>query len=209
MGVYLDSKTGYTLYSNEMEKPYFVDKSLLLKELFPLIDEGSNYVCITRPRRFGKTVMTNMITAFFSRACDTKEIFQKLFISQTEEYEQYINHYAVISIPFNDVTGDCVSYGDYIGRIEKRLVKDLKKAYPEIVTDETEYLVDILQDIYEEKEEKFIFVLDEWDYIFHQDFASETYQEIISWHPCFHHLSRITERTTNQFFRGDFTGRYE
>lgn len=53
-------------------------------------------------------------------------------------------------------------------------MKDLKKAYPEIVTDETEYLVDILQDIYEEKEEKFIFVLDEWDYIFHQDFASET-----------------------------------
>ena len=174
MGVYLDSKTGYTLYSNEMEKPYFVDKSLLLKELFPLIDEGSNYVCITRPRRFGKTVMTNMISAFFSRACDTKAIFQKLFISRTEEYERYINHYAVISISFNDVTGDCVSYGDYIGRIEKRLVKDLKKVYPEIVTDETEYLVDILQDIYEEKEEKFIFVLDEWDYIFHQDFASET-----------------------------------
>ena len=174
MGVYLDSKTGYTLYSNEMEKPYFVDKSLLLKELFPLIDEGSNYVCITRPRRFGKTVMTNMITAFFSRACNTKEIFQKLFISQTEEYERYINHYSVISISFNDVTGDCVSYADYIGRIEKRLVKDLKKAYPELVTDETEYLVDILQDIYEEKEEKFIFVLDEWDYIFHQDFASET-----------------------------------
>lgn len=174
MGVYLDSKTGYTLYSNEMEKPYFVDKSLLLKDLFPLIDEGSNYVCITRPRRFGKTVMTNMITAFFSRACDTKEIFQKLFISQAEEYERYINHYAVISISFNDVTGDCVSYADYIGRIEKRLVKDLKKAYPELVTDETEYLVDILQDIYEEKEEKFIFVLDEWDYIFHQDFASET-----------------------------------
>ena len=80
MGVYLDSKTRYTLYSNEMEKPYFVDKSLLLEELFPLIDEGSNYVCITRPRRFGKTVMTNMITAFFSRACNTKEIFQKLFI---------------------------------------------------------------------------------------------------------------------------------
>lgn len=112
--------------------------------------------------------------SFFSRACDAKEIFQKLFISQTEEYDRYINHYAVISISFNDVTGDCVSYADYIGRIEKRLVKDLKKAYPELVTDETEYLVDILQDIYEEKEEKFIFVLDEWDYIFHQNFASET-----------------------------------
>ena len=174
MGVYLDSKTGYTLYSNEMEKPYFVDKTLLLKELFPLIDEGSNYVCITRPRRFGKTVMTNMIAAFFSQACDTKSFFEKLLISQAEGFEKHVNRYSVISIPFNDVTGDCGSYTDYIGRIEKKLVKDLKKAYPEIVTDETEYLVDILQDIYEEREDQFIFVLDEWDYIFHQDFASET-----------------------------------
>ena len=114
MGVYLDSKTGYTLYSNEMEKPYFVDKSLLLKELFPLIDEGSNYVCITRPRRFGKTVMTNMITAFFSRACDTKEIFQKLFISQTEEYEQYIKQfYAFIPMSKGQpMKGTICSYKD-------------------------------------------------------------------------------------------------
>lgn len=57
MGVYLDSKTGYALYKSETEKPYFVDKTLLLKELFPLVEEGSNYVCVTRPRRFGKTVM--------------------------------------------------------------------------------------------------------------------------------------------------------
>ena len=65
MGVYLDSKTGYALYKSETEKLYFVDKTLLLKELFPLVEEGSNYVCVTRPRRFGKTVMANMIAAFF------------------------------------------------------------------------------------------------------------------------------------------------
>ena len=65
LGVYLDSRTGYDLYKNETEKPYFVDKTLLLEELFPLVDEGSNYICVTRPRRFGKTVMANMIAAFF------------------------------------------------------------------------------------------------------------------------------------------------
>lgn len=65
MGVYLNSKAAYTLYKNETEQPYFVDKSQMLEELFPLVRTGNNHICITRPRRFGKTVMANMIAAFF------------------------------------------------------------------------------------------------------------------------------------------------
>ena len=65
MGVYLDSKTAYTLYKSETEKPYFVDKTRILTELFPSVRTGNNHICITRPRRFGKTVMANMIAAFF------------------------------------------------------------------------------------------------------------------------------------------------
>ena len=104
MGVYLDSKTGYALYKSETEKPYFVDKTLLLKELFPLVEEGSNYVCVTRPRRFGKTVMANMIAAFFSRSCDSQELFEGRNISKISGYEKYRNKYAVISIYFNDIS---------------------------------------------------------------------------------------------------------
>lgn len=175
MGIYLDSKTGYTLYKNETEKPYFVDKSMLLAELFPLIDEGSSYVCITRPRRFGKTVTANMLTAFFSRAYDSEDVFKTLLISGVENYKKYQNQYAVISISFNDISGDCTSYKDYIKRIEKKLIKDLRRAFPDIELDDEEYVVDVLTEIYEEKDDaKFIFVLDEWDYIFHQDFATET-----------------------------------
>ena len=91
LGVYLDSKTGYTLYKNELEKPYFVDKTRLLEELIPMICEGSNYICITRPRRFGKTVIANMIAAFFSRSCEAKDIFERLYISSVKNYKQYIN----------------------------------------------------------------------------------------------------------------------
>lgn len=75
MGIYLNSKAAFTLYQNETKKPYFVDKSLMLEELFPMVKEGSNYICITRPRRFGKTVMANMIDAFFSKACDGGDAF--------------------------------------------------------------------------------------------------------------------------------------
>ena len=65
MGIYLNSKTAYILYKSEAEKPYFVDKTKMLEELFPLVETGNNHICITRPRRFGKTVMANMIAAFF------------------------------------------------------------------------------------------------------------------------------------------------
>lgn len=174
MGVYLDSKTAYTLYKSETEKPYFVDKTMLLMELFPLVSEGNNYICITRPRRFGKTVMANMISSFFSRSCNSMDIFKKLFISQEAGWEKYLNRYPVIHISLNDIPGQCASYEDYITRIEKKLVRDLKRTYPDVELEEDQYAVDVLTEIYEENDSaRFIFVLDEWDYIFHQPFVSK------------------------------------
>ena len=78
MGVYFNSTAAYTLYKSETVKPYFVDKTLILKELFPLVEEGNNYLCITRPRRFGKTVMANMIASFF-RVDEMRKIFLLLY----------------------------------------------------------------------------------------------------------------------------------
>lgn len=70
MGTYLNSKAPYTLYKSEIANPYFVDKSKLLSELFSYTEQGQKYLCITRPRRFGKTVMANMISAFFGKGKD-------------------------------------------------------------------------------------------------------------------------------------------
>ena len=74
MGFYLNNKSKVSLYKSEMQRPYFVDKTLILSELFPFIESGNSHICITRPRRFGKTVMANMIGAFFEKDEDTKEI---------------------------------------------------------------------------------------------------------------------------------------
>ena len=65
MGMYLDSKNAYALYKKETGKPYFIDKSRMLKELIVLAGKVQDEVCITRPRRFGKTVAANMTAAFF------------------------------------------------------------------------------------------------------------------------------------------------
>lgn len=174
MGMYIDSKTAYLLYQNETKKPYFVDKSMLLKELFPLIEEGGEYICITRPRRFGKTVMANMISAFFNRSYDSADIFENLQIAEDKNYKKYQNHYPVIHIPFNDLMQPCLSYEDYIGRLEKQLIRDLSTAYPEVNIDgETSAVSALLNILAADDDARFVFVLDEWDFIFHQSFATE------------------------------------
>ncbi len=174
MGVYLNNRTAYTLYKSETGKPYFVDKTRLLDELFPLVQSGNNHICITRPRRFGKTVMANMIAAFFSKAYDARDIFDPLQIAGAEDYEKYRNQFPVIHISFHELGGRCTSYEQYIARIEKRLVRDLRKEYPKADLTETESAADTLLELYAADETaRFIFVLDEWDFIFHQGFITE------------------------------------
>lgn len=174
MGVYLNSMTAYTLYKDEVEKPYFVDKSRILEELFPLVNKGNNHICFTRPRRFGKTVMANMVASFFSRGCDAGDVFQDLEIAKNHDYSKYRNQFSVIHISFNDIAGKCTSYEQYIRRIQERLIRDLKGEYPDVPLYGEKDVVDILIDIYAANPmHRFIFVLDEWDFIFHQDFVTD------------------------------------
>ena len=174
MGIYVNSKNAYALYKKETAKPYFVDKTVLLKELFPLVEEGSHYLCVTRPRRFGKTVMANMVASFFSKGHRANDVFQNLQIYQDKDYEKYLNKYTVIHIMFNDLPRNCNSYKQYIDRIEETLIKDLKKEYPDMPIDDQNAVWDTLLEIYAEKQDiNIVFVFDEWDFIFHQKFVTE------------------------------------
>ena len=174
MGRYLNSSTPYALYQGETNQPYFVDKSLLLAELFPVLDAGNQHICITRPRRFGKTIMANMIAAFLSKKVDSDSIFSRLKITSNLKYKEYRNKYNVISIDFSKISRSCDSYSDYIGKIETTLIRDLKKEYPQIEVYEDDSAADVLETIFEEcNQERFVFVLDEWDFIFHKDFINE------------------------------------
>lgn len=174
MGMYVDSKTAYSLYKKEMQKPYFVDKSEILKEMLTLLDEGGDYICITRPRRFGKTVMANMIAAYFSRVHDAADLFDGMQIAEDERYQKYRSKYPVVHIPFNDMAHSCNCYEDYIARIEQQLIAELKAAYPQVIMSREGSADEVLLNIYAADDTaRFIFVLDEWDFIFHQPFASD------------------------------------
>ena len=88
MGIFLNSAAPYSLYESEVKKPYFVDKSLMLEELFLPAETGNSHICITRPRRFGKSMAANMLTAYYEKDIDSSEMFQGLSISQDEMFKK-------------------------------------------------------------------------------------------------------------------------
>lgn len=172
MGIYFNSSKARILYKNETQKPYFVDKTRFIGELFPLVDSGSNYICITRPRRFGKTIATNMIAAFFNKANNASDIFDSLNIRRDAGYSSHIGRENVISIDFSQINDECSSYQQYIDNIKSILMNDLVSAYPEVKFRQGASISEDLQCILDETGDRFIFVFDEWDSIFHMSFTT-------------------------------------
>ncbi len=185
MGVYLNSKSPYILFKEDANSIYFVDKSEILKEFVPILEseegglvrfreKGTKYICITRPRRFGKTVMANMIASYFGKGIDSSNLFGNLNVSGYGWYRKHLNQHNVIHIMLNELPRDCQTYQDYIERIQTRLLRDLMASYPDAGIEQEHAVWDALGDIFEYcGGERFIFVLDEWDYIFHRDFVTE------------------------------------
>lgn len=177
MGMYLNSKMPYDMYKKITQNPYFVDKSLLLAEIIPSFDSINCYCCITRPRRFGKTIMANMIGAFFGRTDRTDRIFDRLAISEKAEYQLHLNRHEVIYIDFSRAPKGCKNYEQYITRIEQGIVRDLITVYKDCDIRMEDSVWDALQKIYEKTDHKFLFVLDEWDAVFHMPFILKENQQ--------------------------------
>lgn len=184
MGRFLNSRIPFDSYKTTASEKYFVDKTALIAELIPALGTNQRFFCITRPRRFGKSVMASMVGAFFDKTMDAEEIFEKQEIASAEiseklrsdsfgDYHSYINHYDVIYIDFSRTPESCTSYNSYINRISHGLKKDLCERFPEYNIDTDDSVWDILTVIYQKSGQRFIFVLDEWDAIFHMEFLTD------------------------------------
>ena len=166
---YLDTNNPVELFKRVLKNKIYVDKSMLINKLNDFIGSEDCYFCITRPRRFGKTINANMLGAYYTQGYDTHDLFKDLKIVQTASYEEHINKHHVIYIDFSNVPQNCNSYEQYIDSIYKKMRKDLID-YFHIEVHETD---DSLSDFFLASQEKFIFIIDEWDSIFYEDFMQE------------------------------------
>ena len=130
MGLLLNTLSPAVLYEEMAKSTYFVDKTAFIGQMLQRIGTNGKYVCITRPRRFGKTVMANMLGAFLTKSAATATLFAQLKIGRDAEAMQHINQYNVIYIDFSRISSN--DYQSYIDNIADALKKDLHKAYPDV-----------------------------------------------------------------------------
>lgn len=165
---FLNTDIGIRTFQEILNSRTYVDKSLLIKKVSEYIGTESKYLCLTRPRRFGKTVNANMLAAYYTKGYDSDGLFAELKIACTNEYKRHLNKHNVIQIDFSRMPDFCTSYQEYLESILNMLRKDLSEAYPH--TKDKEY--DRISQMLWETGESFIFILDEWDSIFYEEFMS-------------------------------------
>ena len=166
----LNSKSPLINYQGMTNATVFVDKSLMLSKISSHIGIPSEkYICITRPRRFGKTINAQMVASYYSKVFDTHSLFNSLKISQTEDYEKHINAYHVVYIDFTEILDNLDSYDAFEKRFFKKVKLDLIKNFPNVNFDEEE----TISDLFYATNSSFIFVMDEWDAIFQSQILDE------------------------------------
>ena len=127
MALCLNTETPLILYTELVNSEFFVDKSAMIEAINKRIRTNTKYICITKPRRFGKTSILNMLGAYYGKAYDAKGVFEHLDISKSGAYNTHLNQYNVISLSLNDLPDDGSTYEDYINLIKESITEDIKE----------------------------------------------------------------------------------
>ena len=85
-------------FQKAINSEIYVDKTELIKYTNKVINTEQQYICVSRPRRFGKSMAANMLTAYYSRGCDSREMFSSYKIAKADSFEKHLNKYNVIHI---------------------------------------------------------------------------------------------------------------
>jgi hypothetical protein len=129
------------------------------------------YLCVSRPRRFGKSITANMLAAYYGKGCDSKELFASLKIASVPGYEEQLNQYDVIYLDIQLILARAKSYQNLITYLESSVIQDLQTYYPTLMQSNKDSLSDAIDKLYISDDytgKGFIFIVDEWDCIFRE-----------------------------------------
>ena len=164
MALYLN--VGNESFQESLNSLIYVDKSPLIEILNKSIKTKNKYFCLSRPRRFGKSVTAQMICSYYAKGQDCSPLFDDLKIASFDDYKKHLNQYDAISINISDefsrASHNVKSMTDIL---TKSIVRELKEEYPNCVISSPEFLDLTLQEVYNYSKVPFVFVIDEWDCI--------------------------------------------
>lgn len=178
MGIYLNP--GNENFKMILAAPIYVDKSMMIQTLNRFIDQGNSYICVSRPRRFGKTIAGNMISAYYSKGADSEELFSNLAIASTEGYIDRLNQYNVIKIDMNGEYQTAENRENVVKNLIRKIKKEFRSQYQEIVFDEEASLAEMMLDAYTKTGIAFIIIIDEYDVLVREQVDDGLFEEYLS-----------------------------
>ena len=143
----------------------YVDKSELIALTNNVIDTEEQFICVTRPRRFGKSVTVKMLNAYYSKGCDSKALFSDLKIASSPDFEKHLNQHDVIYLDMTEFADNKDNGNMYLENLDTDVVSELKDTYPECFDKDKDY--SLPEAIFCLKK-RFIFIIDEWDFVFRE-----------------------------------------
>ena len=155
----------------------YVDKTGLLEYTNSVLGTTEAYICNSRPRRFGKSYAANMLAAYYSKGCDSREMFSEFAISKKEDFTIHLNKYDVIHIDIQWFLINCDDIDNFVAFLTKSILNELKVIYPMVITSDITTIPQALSNIREKTGNKFIVIIDEWDVIIRDEAAKEKVQE--------------------------------
>ena len=155
----------------------YVDKSGLLNYTNSVLASTDAFICNSRPRRFGKSITANMLTAYYSKGCDSEKMFSELEISEAEDFKKHLNKYDVIHLDIQWCMEPAGGPERIVSYISEKMIQELREYYPNILKESTTSLPEALAMINAETGNKFIIIIDEWDVLIRDEAANQKVQE--------------------------------
>ena len=164
MGSYLNP--GNKGFCESLNSAIYVDKSMLIERTNQVLNTRQKFMCVSRPRRFGKSMAADMLAAYYDRDVDSLELFDKLAISGEESCKKHLNQYDVIKINMQEFLSAAGSVGEMLSMLQSRIILDLKRKYPDYA--DSNHLMFVMQDIFAYTKHPFVILIDEWDCLFRE-----------------------------------------
>ncbi len=175
MGLYVNP--GNEGFRSSLKSSIYVDKTGMISYTNAMLDTEQKFICVSRPRRFVKTMAAKMLAAYYSRGCDSRKMFQGLQIANEPSFTDHLNQYPVIRMDIQWTRSNAENPDYIISLLQKSVITELRNQYPEYVNPETASLSLALSEIYMATNDKFVIIIDEWDCLFREDVNNTVLQK--------------------------------
>lgn len=150
-------------FNEAVHSKIYVDKTGLIEYTNSVLSTIAKFICNSRPRRFGKSMTADMLCAYYSKGCDSRELFQPYTISSCSTFEKYLNQYDVIHIDVQWCKDQVENINDIVNYIKESCMHELQNEYSNIDYNGIISLSGTLSKINDETGHRFVVIIDEWD----------------------------------------------